>query len=225
LLSPRAARSGRVLVVIDDAFPWREDLLKVADRLEQKKTQRRWTERSSYLVERDVMISAYAVRKLIEADKVSDEVLAQRVKITRHEMIGRRPDHWVRLTDEAIHEYEHNGGTDEHLSLEDLCNQMIHSWLWMLSASVDEQFNGVFVSSDRKRAECLYFIPVDVLIRTFRKVGLDDIVHGVMARDEHGEMQFVRRSSEPPPACQLSRSGPPEPCTGGPNTSKQRNWP
>jgi hypothetical protein len=53
--------------VISDSIPWREQLLTVADTLKRRKVQRRWTERTSFLVERDIMVSAYAVRKLNEA--------------------------------------------------------------------------------------------------------------------------------------------------------------
>ena len=56
--------------MISDSFPWREELLRVAGRLEKRKAQRRWTERTMFLVERDIMISAYAIRKLKEANKI-----------------------------------------------------------------------------------------------------------------------------------------------------------
>jgi glycerol kinase len=58
--------------MIGDSVPWKDELLKIADRLENRKTQRRWTERTGFLAERDIMVSAYAIRKLLEARKVSD---------------------------------------------------------------------------------------------------------------------------------------------------------
>ena len=70
----RAVRRGpgwisagcRILRVISDSIPWKDELLKIADRLERRKVQRRWVERTSFLVERDIMISAYALRKLLK---------------------------------------------------------------------------------------------------------------------------------------------------------------
>jgi hypothetical protein len=41
--------------MIDDSIPWKADLIKVAYRLQAKTKQRRWTERTGYLIERDVM--------------------------------------------------------------------------------------------------------------------------------------------------------------------------
>jgi hypothetical protein len=63
--------------VIADSIPWRDELLKVAERLHKRKSQRRWLERTSFLVERDVMVSAYAVRKLNEGRKLSDNLTEQ----------------------------------------------------------------------------------------------------------------------------------------------------
>jgi hypothetical protein len=184
--------------VIQDSVPWREELCKVAERLERRKTQRRWTERTGFLVERDVMTSAYAVRKLIEARKVSDELSAQRVVVKRHPLIGRAPDIWDRYEFWKHYDLEH--GTNAELTLETFCNQIIHSWVWSLSATdPGNEFDGIFVSSDRNRRSCLYFISIQTLIKVFRAVGSEDIVYSQMQRDEHGEMQWIIRSSGRPP--------------------------
>jgi len=70
--------------MIDDSIPWKEDLLRVADTLERRKNQARWMARTSFLVERDTMTAAYAVRKLIQAHKVSDELRREGVQVRRH---------------------------------------------------------------------------------------------------------------------------------------------
>ena len=58
--------------MITDSIPWKEEPLRVANRLKKKKFQVRWTERSSFLVEGDIMVSAYSVRRL-EARKLTTE--------------------------------------------------------------------------------------------------------------------------------------------------------
>ena len=57
--------------MIDDSFPWKDELVKIADRLEAKTKQKRWTDRTGYLIERDFMVGAYTMRKLIESHTVS----------------------------------------------------------------------------------------------------------------------------------------------------------
>ena len=51
--------------VIDDSIPFEDELVEVADRMDAKTKQKRWTDRTGYLIERDFMVSAYAIRKLI----------------------------------------------------------------------------------------------------------------------------------------------------------------
>lgn len=77
--------------MISDSIRWREELWRVADRLERKSKQQRWTERSSFLVERDFTTSAYAIRRQNEAHKISDTVAKSRVPVIRHKLIGSVP--------------------------------------------------------------------------------------------------------------------------------------
>lgn len=167
---------------------------RVADVLEKRTTQRRWTERTSYLVERDVMIGAYAIRRLSESHKVSDELRSKSVAVRRYDLSGDPVDVWNR--DEFYKHYHMSAPKDVDLSLDDLCNQVIHSWTWMLSAteSPPHRFDGIFVSSDRARRQHLYFVSAANLIRLFRAVGADDIVEMVLRRDRDMVMHVAKAS-------------------------------
>jgi hypothetical protein len=190
-------RIGERTAVIADSVPWKRDLLRIAAALEKRKVQARvhWTERTSFLVERDIMIGAYAVRKLVEARKLSDELCAERVAVRRHALKGSPPDIWNR--DDFWDHYDMTNGKRVPLSLTDLCNQIVHSYVWMMSATEDWLFDGIYVSSDRERMRSLYFIGVDALIDVFRSVGMDDVVSLEMRRDDDGVMHITRASREP----------------------------
>lgn len=180
--------------MISDPIPWKEDLLRIAKSLEQRTRQRRWSERTSFLVERDVMNGAYAVRKLNEARRISDELTAETVAARQHSLVGRPVDIWNRH--EFYEHYDMQHPQAVRLTLTEFCNQLIHSWVWMLSATEDHPhlFDGVYVSSDWARKRYVYFIGADSLIRLFRAVGLDDIVSTQMQRDVNGDMHIVRAS-------------------------------
>jgi hypothetical protein len=70
--------------VIGDSVPWKIELLRIAARLERRKTQKRWTQQTTFLVERDIMIAAFAIRKLTEAHKLSDDVARREVVVIQH---------------------------------------------------------------------------------------------------------------------------------------------
>lgn len=176
--------------MIFDSIPWKDELLKIADRLESRKTQRRWTERTGFLVERDIMLSAYAVRKLLEARKISDILAARRVPVRQHSLLGRTPDWWNRSS--VWENYDLDTGQDQSMSISDFCNQIIHSWNWAISAKERGDFDGVYVSSDRRRSKALYFIDIDVLIELLRDVGSENVAEIEILANEQGE-RYVSR--------------------------------
>ena len=178
--------------MIDDSVPWKESLLRVADSLERRTRQRRWTERTSYLVERDVMNAAYAIRKLNEARKISDGMAGERVNARRHALTGRPVDIWNR--DEFVEHYDMQHTQLVSLELTEFCNQVIHSWVFMLSATETppHRFNGVYVSSDRARKKHVDFISTEALIRVIRDVGQDNIMSMRWQRDSSGDVRVTK---------------------------------
>jgi hypothetical protein len=58
--------------VVDDSALWHDELVKTAARLEARTKQTRWTGRTGYLIERDFVLSAYAMRKLVERDETPE---------------------------------------------------------------------------------------------------------------------------------------------------------
>jgi len=176
--------------VITDSIPWKDELLVIADRLERRKAQRRWTERTGFLVERDIMLSAYAVRKLLESRKISDILAARQVRVRQHSLLGRMPDMLNRFS--YWENYDLDAGQDISMPISDFCNQIIHSWNWAISANEQGSFDGIYVSSDRQRRRLLYFVSVDVLITLLRDVGAEDVARIEIRADERGERYISR---------------------------------
>jgi hypothetical protein len=111
-------------IVIGDSVPWKIELLRIAVRLERRKTQKRWTEQTTFLVERDIMVAAFAIRRLIEAHKLSDDVTGREVVVVQHPLSGRVPDY---MSYERIWQhYDLGAGTEYVLTLGEFCNQIIH---------------------------------------------------------------------------------------------------
>lgn len=179
--------------MIQDSIPWKDELLAIALRLEKKTTQKRWTDRTGFLVERDLMVSAYAIRKLVEAYKVSDELVRRQFALERFALIdeARVPDLLGRY---AVWEYyDLEKPTKTVLPLVKLCNQIVHSWLWALSASEDDGLlDGVFVSSDTTRSKWLFRIPMSGYIALCREIGNEEVFKTAMMRKTPGgPMEYI----------------------------------
>lgn len=177
--------------MIIDSAPWREELLRVADRLEQKSQQKRWTDRSTFLVERDMMIAAYAIRRLTESHKLTDDLVRTSVPVMRHRRTAEfAPDVWS--TYRFWDFYDLDGGIQESITLRHFCNQLIHSFVWHLSCTPDtELFDGAFVASEHEKDKHLYFIPVISLIDLCRRVASEETGSITWRRGGDGSMHVV----------------------------------
>ncbi len=181
--------------MIGDSVPWKEELLRVAGSIERRANQQRWTDRTGFLVERDVMAGSFAVRKLLDTPgKISDETRRETVSVLSHRLVGQPPDLYNRFEFWTMFDVEH--GTKEELSLREFCNRIIHSFVFSFSAPEENVplLDGIYVASDRSSRKSLTYIRVDELLRVFRKVGDDDVVSLAMRRDADGRMQVIRAS-------------------------------
>lgn len=191
--------------MISDAIPWREELLRVADRLEKKAGQKRWTERSGFLVERDVMTSAYAIRRLLEGNRVSKTTSARQVPVISHAPTGTRVDMYNRH--EIWEHYDLEASTKTQLTLRKYCNQLIHSFVWSTSGDEDSGlFNGVFAASEKDCAAQLYFIPVASMIDVCRRVGSEEIWGANVLWDKSGGRYVISMTREEVEAERLSHA-------------------
>ncbi len=82
--------------MIWESYPWKEVLLKDADIIERW-CQRHLTQRGMALIERKIFVSAYAIRKLFEAEKLTTNLDGQslrcsRIERTKSHITGARHD-------------------------------------------------------------------------------------------------------------------------------------
>jgi hypothetical protein len=157
--------------VIDDSFPWKDELVKIADRLEAKTKQKRWTDRTGYLIERDFMVSAYAIRKLIESHTVSDEFGQRQIPVRRFDLTGAPPD--PRRRSDIVDSYDFENGRRSTLSVADMCHEILHSFVFTFCCGeTTDLFDGVYVSSERRTNKHVYLLLASDFIALCSDVGV-----------------------------------------------------
>ena len=181
--------------MIWDSWPWKLELARRTMALERRTHQRRWSERSFAALEFDVFVMAYAMRKLAEAHKVSDEVLSSSLQVQIHASTGRSVDlmNWHKL-DEL---YDMDLPSSGRLSVVEFCNQLIHSFVFVPVMNDHRGLSGLFFSSDRDKGSRLYYAGVEAVVGLASHVVEDDIVSVRMVRDSIGApLRVVQKSSE-----------------------------
>jgi hypothetical protein len=184
--------------MIDDSWPWKRDLQRAAADLTRRRTQKRWSDPSWGKLEKVLLGGAFAVRKLLDSDKISDEVACMTIKAQAFAPRARRVDRLNRHRLEQLYDLDDSRTLD--VGLQRFCNQLIHSFVLSPAYEPSVGLLGLFVSSDRDRAkQCLYF-EVESIADVFSVVATDDIVHSEWRRSAVGaEMLIVRKSSRQDP--------------------------
>jgi hypothetical protein len=191
--------------VISDSILWRLELARIAGRLERKSRQESWSDRSSFRTEKDLMLAGYAIRRLTEARKLSDSLVATQVPVLRYPRVGVVPDVYNK---EGIDQhYALDAPVQTQIALGHFCNQLVHSYILMhcfedIIEPVEQEdgtildevryFNGAFVASRHERHKHLYFFPLEVITAICRKIATEDVVAVDMRRDKDGLMQITR---------------------------------
>jgi hypothetical protein len=140
--------------VIEDALAWKDELIVVADRLEAKTKQTRWSDRTGLLIERDFVVSAYAMQKLVDSHDISAELRNRHIPVRRYELTGPPPDP-ADITDS----YDFENGRRSTLSVKNLCEEILHSFAFtFFCGETADLFDGIYVSADRDAKRHLYLL-------------------------------------------------------------------
>lgn len=192
-------------MVISDSIPWRVELARIASRLERKSRQESWSDRSNFRTEKDLLLAGFAIRRLTEARKLSDSLVAAQVPVLRYPRVGVVPD--AHNKEDFDKHYALDAPVRSQITLGHFFNQLIHSYILMRSFGdiiepVEQEdgtilhglrdFNGMFVASEQERYKHVYFFSLDVITTICRKIATEDIVGVDMRRDKDGLMQITR---------------------------------
>lgn len=128
---------------------WKDDLLKRAKFLRSKVEQKRWTEIASARLEQTVMLGFYSIRKLIEAKKLSESVVSQKVIASACTSKGQPVTRMNWLDIDKLYNLDAPQAVTKDLVF--FCHQFVHSYIFGEYFNDEHKLHGVFVSSDRER--------------------------------------------------------------------------
>ncbi|MEJ5070123.1 hypothetical protein WH292_19890 [Enterobacter sp. MYb186] len=154
--------------MIHESSYWKDDLLKLANRLELRLIQTRWGDKNFYTIEKEIFIGFYSIRKLIESKKISDSIKSKLYELKEFPYEG---SHGSTIDPYKLKDYSFNKSKISKISIASLCNQFIHSYHFVPFIPNGKNLIGFFFCSDYKRATGLYLINLLDIINIFRVVG------------------------------------------------------
>lgn len=158
--------------MIHESRHWKTPLLRAATWLERLRLpdDEVAAERNLVRVEKELFFGFYAIRKLLDTLKVSDSTKAMRFELQWSPCVAP-VDYFNAHRVEELFDLKtsHRETRDIHF----LCNQFIHSYVFVALEGEERQLVGCFVSSDRTRHEKIYFVGLAQVLSAFRTVGRD----------------------------------------------------
>jgi hypothetical protein len=146
--------------VIPDPTPWRVELVKLAARLEAKTKQSRWTDRTDVLLERDFVVGAYVMRKLLRCYPAVEAAKKSRIPVRRFEPNARLP---IAPGDAGV-SYDLELSRRDRLSVAELCHQILHNDIFAFyCGETADLFDGIYVSSDPEDENVILVIASDFI--------------------------------------------------------------
>ena len=148
---------------------WKEPLLKSARYLQRLRLDGSTSERTYVRIEKEVFFGFYSIRKLLDTFKVSDSIKTMRFEVAWH--LNRTSVDYMNWR-KIEQNYNLSIQKSETRDLRFICNQFIHSYIFIPSEH-DNRLDGFFVVSDRERFAKCYFVKLEQVLRAFRAVGRD----------------------------------------------------
>jgi len=156
--------------VIESRY-WKEDLLAHARKLERAKKPRRWSERAVVNFEKELMISFFMVRALLERQKTSAKSRDFKIYLRKAPWNGKPV---TQLNFWCIDElYQFDAETETTVSIGFLANQFVHARVIYAARDESRNWSEVLLCSDYETRKAIYRVPIPEIQRIFRMVGTD----------------------------------------------------
>lgn len=150
-------------------------------------------------VEKFFFVSAFIIRKLNEAKKLSDELNETKIPVVQFKRINK--DHTIHFMNNHKLEkfYDLENENNSSIGLATLYNTLIHSFVFKVVVSNAKETNGketvigILVNSDYSKDKTLFHIEVEDFFKLLEEVINDDIIFS-WHNHESGEVINSRNS-------------------------------
>lgn len=179
--------------MIHESYPWKKELIKYKEiflKYNKAELLKDYNEEAYSSLEMSIFFSAFIIRKLIDCvSKVSDDVDNYCLHVHIVEPI-RHIDRLNRNPSNKNFDWKRKRNVTK--KGRDLCNALIHSYVFGFEMDEKETIDGFFVCSDYDRNKPMYLIPIDVWFAYVDFVASDRVIsmHSVYD-EEKGDYKFT----------------------------------
>ena len=177
--------------MIHESYFWKKELYNSFLTIAKFRHLKRITEQSQINVEKALMIGAYIIRKLDDAQKTPPDFLTKKELLEFYESKGTIVDHmnWHKID---AH-YNFDKITKAEKDWRFIINQIIHSFSLFYSNDSSDKLDGFLINSDKTKKQALFFLPLETLLTIFLTISEGDIT------EAHSHRIFIGNDSNGQP--------------------------
>jgi hypothetical protein len=150
---------------------WKELLSATAKELAWKKNPKRLTFRRCEIIERDVILGFFIIRRLIELSRASKRTIDFRFDVFSCPFNGRQMSPIDRIGIEKSYDIENEQPLTKKMAY--IANQFIHSTLFLITYDNTRNWDSFFVVSDFDKSNCVWRVPAKQVECGFRVASND----------------------------------------------------
>jgi hypothetical protein len=137
---------------------WKEELERIAKSIRRVPNPTRWTERGVCVVERDLMVGFFIVRRLLELNKLSSKTKGHKLKLYRHQRKSSRLtnlNHW-----DLDEHYDWEKEVQVLKGVKYVSNQFVHATVSFVTRDETRNWSDVLLVSDFDRNDQIWRVPI-----------------------------------------------------------------
>ncbi len=179
--------------MIHESHFWKKELYNSFLTIAKFRHLKRITEQSQVNVEKALMIGAYIIRKLDDAQKIPQDFLTKKELLEFFEKKGTIVDHmnWHKI--DTLYNFDKITKAEKDWRF--IINQIIHSFSLFYSNDSSDKLDGFLINSDKTKKQALFFLPLETLLTIFLTISEGDITEAHFHRkfignDSNGQPNF-----------------------------------
>lgn len=179
--------------MINESYYWKKELYMSFLSIVNFKQLKVPKEKSFINVEKAIMIGAFIIRKLDDAEKIPPDFLDKQLTLEFFWSKGTIVDHmnWHKLDNH----YNFNKSDKIKKNWRFIINQIIHSFTFFFEYDSTNKLDGFLINSDKTKLDALFFLPLKELLTIFLTISEGNITKSVSNRqavsvDSKGNPKF-----------------------------------
>ena len=153
-----------------ESYYWKEDFLIMAKKLNPVKKPPRWSEKLQVNFEKEIIISFFMIRKLVESRKFSKAITELEVVVYRSPCV-KSVNNMNFIFINELYDFEREEIVTKNINF--ICNQFIHGGAIFAYREKNRNWGGIYTCSDFERAKYIYRVSVEE-IKTILEVAGND---------------------------------------------------